>query len=223
MNIQSTIIKNPNLKEAIAEGTLEEPSIILRTPDGNRDLLLMRKGYSDPNLKPLLFPIKSLVAKAITQMAPDKSALVEGVSVIIDLTVKMAGVIEKSQIASLTPIDATDQFSQMVRSADIDCDDPAARQKQMHAIFGTGSKPVGVISFLASFGSDDQTVASTSPVEIIAGEIPILGDLFQIFSGLVGWLDAQTPPSRLAACSLDPNLMAELRQRLSQPANETAT
>ncbi len=213
MNIRTTIRENPPLKEAIADGTLEQPSVIIRTPAGNHDLLLGKKAYADPNLRRLLVPLKDLVAMVLNQASPQFSGVVDGVSVIIDLTIKTAVAIEKSQATALQPIDGAEQLSRVLQHAD--ADDESVRQERMRQIFGSSRQPEGILRFIASF-DDDRAEETTSSLEIVLGETPLLGEIIQIGDGVFRWLDAKEPSSRFATSSINPAPMNELRDRFAK-------
>lgn len=213
MNIRTTIRENPPLKEAIAGGTLEQPSVIIRTPEGNHDLMLGKKAYGDPNLRRLLVPLKNLVAMTLNQASPRFSGVVDGVSVIIDLTIQTAVAIEESQATVLQPIDGAEQLSRVLQQAD--SDDESVRQEKMRQIFGSSGQPEGILRFIASF-DDNRAEETTSSLEIVLDETPLLGEIVQIGGGVFRWLDAKEPSLRFATSSINPTLMDELRERLAK-------
>ena len=214
MNIRSTIrAENPGLQAALAKGDLRQPSVILRTPSGHRDLLLTQQGTVEPNLRRLLSPLASLAQTAIDQWAPEWSGMASGVCVVIDLTSSLAGAIEESQFANLEPVDGTGQLSQILQRTD-----PGGGERQRGETFGKNRTGRGMISFLASF-DDDRTMEAISPVEQALAETPLLSELYQIGDGILKWLDASEPSSRLATTSVDPVLMEQLRIRLATHGN----
>lgn len=212
MNIQSTIRTKPRVREALAAGSLDEPSVILRTRGSNHDLLLTKRAHSEPNLRSLLFPIKSLAKAAVAQLAPGLSDAAEGVSVVIDLTVEAAGVVQQSQAAAWEPIDGTTQLSRVL--GEVGANDEQLRMKQLSEAFRGSRKPEGIISFVASF-KDERTMETISPVGLVLDEAPLLGDLFQVGEAILQMLDDSQPSSPLGFSSVDPLLMAELRDRLA--------
>lgn len=215
MNIRSTIRDNPKLEQAVATGTIEEPSVIFRTPDGNRDLLLTPKAYADPHLRKVVLPIKNLVEEAIKSAAPQWSGVVESVSVIIDLTVKAAVAIEKLPAFTFQPIDGTDQLSRVLQSTE--ADKKLTHQEQMERIFGNSPRPPeGLIRVIASF-DDDRAQESLSTIELVVGKTPILGEIVQICDGLYRWLDAKSAPTKLAPMPSKPIAMEDLLARLQTP------
>ncbi|MEL6104600.1 MAG: hypothetical protein AAFU85_01130 [Planctomycetota bacterium] len=182
MNITSTI--RPQLKPVFSAGTVEEPSIVIRTPDGVHDLLLTQAAYSKPQLRALIFPIKSIVEETLTAMVPQSKGVVKGISVIINLTVKMAEAIEASQVGSLEPIDATDQLCSTLDQSSSD----ETHQQRMHRTFGSRPKPEGIVSFLATL--DDETMLEhCKPLGDVLGAAPYLKEFFQIGSFVVQSLD----------------------------------
>ncbi|MDM4017130.1 hypothetical protein [Roseiconus lacunae] len=210
MKIKSTIRKRPELKSVLSEGTVEEPSIVIRTPSGVHDLLLTQQAYSKPQLRALIFPIKSIVEETLKTLVPQSQGAVKGMSVIIDLTVKVAEAIEESQLRSLDPIDATDQLCRTLEHADGE----ETHQQSMERLFGADRKPEGIVSFIASL-DDETTLEHCKPIGDLLGTVPYLKEFVQIGSFVVQSLDA-SEEGRLGATLLDGISMDLLRKRLEQ-------
>lgn len=219
MNIQSTIRTTPALRTTLAAGSLESPSVLLRTPSGNHDLLLSQNADRDPSLRRLLCPIKNLAMAAATQVAPNISGVLEGVSAMIDLTVDLASDIQESQVSVSQPVDGTDQLARLLNQTD--SEDEQTRREELRSIFGDPRKPEGIVSFVASF-KDHRTFETKCPIEHVLSESPLLLDLFQIGDGIVQLLDSNRPSSPLDCTPVNAKLMDELREALSTPEKHKA-
>ncbi|MEO1529054.1 MAG: hypothetical protein AAFX06_26850 [Planctomycetota bacterium] len=209
MNIRSTIRERPELESVLSEGTVEEPSVVVRTPEGVHDLLLTQDAYSKPQLRALIFPIKSIVEETLKTMVPQSKGVVKGISVIVNLSVKLAEAIKESQADSLEPIDATDQLC-----STLELSDDETHQQAMHRIFGHRPKPEGIVSFIASL-DDETTIEHIKPLGDVLGAAPFLKEFFQIGSFVVQSLDA--PKERPSNATLSDGISIDsLRQRLER-------
>jgi len=217
MNIRSSIRHQPKVQRALSEGTVEQPSIIFRTPSGYQDLLLNKKAHSDPQLRELLLPIKDLAATAISSLAPKYADMIDGVSVLIDLTVEISDVVQESRVSSLQPRDATTQVANVFK------DNPshAVEHQQNHrtAIFGEDGPPPGTISVVAKV-QDESVIESIESIQTVLDQAPVLGNLFQLGVGILRMIDTDPPSNRFANSSFNPERMEQLRKRLESPPGE---
>lgn len=210
MYIRSTLRERPELKSVVSAGTVEDPPIVIRTPEGVRDLLLTQDAYSKPQLRALIFPIKSIVEETLKAMVPQSQDVVNGISVVIDLTVKMAEAIEESQVGSLDPIDATDQLCSTLEQSGSD----ESHQQATEGRFGPSQKPEGFVSFIATL-DDETTLEHCKPLGDVLGTAPFLKEFFQIGSFVVQSLDAPKK-SHLSATIPNGISIDALRERLER-------
>ncbi|MCC9601910.1 hypothetical protein LOC67_15220 [Stieleria sp. JC731] len=210
MYIKSSQQQRPKLQPVLSEGTVEKPSIVIRTPNGVHDLLLTQDAYAKPQLRSLIYPIKGIVEETLKAMLPQSRDVVNGISVVIDLTVKMAEAIQDSQIDSLNPVDATDQLCSTLDNSEGD----ETHQQAMERIFGLARKPEGIVSFIASL-DDDTTLEHYKPLGDVLGAAPYLKEFCQIGAFIVQSLDAPNE-SDLNATVPSGISMETLRKRLEQ-------
>ncbi|WP_147869776.1 hypothetical protein [Stieleria maiorica] len=170
---------------------------------------MTQDAYSKPQLRALIFPLKSIVEETLKFMVPQSQGVVKGMSVVIDLTVKMAEAIEESLADSLEPIDATDQLCSTLEHSDDE-----THQQAMNSMFGLGRKPEGIVSFIASL-DDETTMEYCKPLGDVLGAAPFLKEFFQIGSFVVQSLDAPKE-SHLGAAVPNGISMDSLRKRLEQ-------